>query len=80
MKKADITTEVWRKLFPLKVGDKVRFLGLSRRWEVGHIRTIYGEPIGECRFVIGTGKGKKTFHAHLGLKIGSEIKLWRKRR
>ena len=80
MKKANITTEVWRKLFPLKVGDKVRFLGLSRRWEVGQIINMYTQKEGTCRyFNIQTIRRNKVYHCHLTL-IHGEIEIWRKRR
>jgi len=78
MERIKVATEVWNVLFPLRVGDKVRFLGLNRRWQVGHIKEIYGESIEEGYFVIEIRKQREIYHVHLELKIGNEIEIWRK--
>ena len=75
-----ISNKVWEKLFPFRRGDKVRFLGLSRRWQVGKIIKMhtYKYTVGKY-FTIETRRGKNVFHSHLTLKSG-EIEIWRKRR
>ena len=72
----DIPNEVWRMLFPLKVGDKVRFLGLGfkRRWRVGKILQIRSNPYTKDKFyVIETGNGLNT---HMVL-TKEEIEIWK---
>ena len=76
----EIEEKVWRILFPLKVGDKVRFLGLGfkRRWRVGKILQVHVNPYTKDNFyVIETGRSlKEILHSHMVLSK-EEIEIWK---